>query len=36
MFQMLLDGLAVVFQPGTFLMTLLAIVMGTVFGALSR
>lgn len=34
MIQMLLDGLAVVFQPGTFFMTLLAIVMGTVFGAL--
>ena len=34
MIQMLLDGLAVVFQPGTFFMTLLAIVMGTIFGAL--
>ncbi|MDO5022475.1 MAG: tripartite tricarboxylate transporter permease [Eubacteriales bacterium] len=34
MFEMLAQGLAIVFEPSLFLMTLLAIVMGTVFGAL--
>jgi putative tricarboxylic transport membrane protein len=34
MLEMLGQGLAVVFEPSLFLMTLLAIIMGTVFGAL--